>query len=139
MTIEQLIIPRFKVIADYPGNAIPVGVIFSVNDFSIMASWPIKPDKYPHLFKKIDWWEGVAGEDMPKYLKFIWHDNIDEVEVVHSWLKTNEWDKTEPNPINGFSHESHSEKGLFPRVSLNGWLPATEEEFNAFVNSNTDK
>lgn len=53
----------YKLIADYPGNTIPVG---SVLHFSLKTSygrkyttgepqqWVRDPHKYPHLFQKID-------------------------------------------------------------------------------------
>jgi hypothetical protein len=78
MTVEELLIPRFKVIADYPtmdrnGNYM-VGDILTDNgktavlkqngDAVFVCEWK----KYPHLFKKLEWWEERNIEDMPKYI-----------------------------------------------------------------------
>jgi hypothetical protein len=67
MTVDELLEPRFKVIADYPHSPFTVG--------AIMDKWnSISPDmqhygKYPHLFKKLEWWEERQPGEMPEYVK----------------------------------------------------------------------
>lgn len=80
MSNEELMRPRYKVIADYPGNIMPVGSIFwddvesieiitPTGSRSVQGSYPYRnKDKFPHLFKKLEWWEDRRPEDMPKYL-----------------------------------------------------------------------
>jgi len=76
-TEVDLLAPRYKVIADWPGREFPIGLIISnyVDDiwgdgknyeFRESELWF---KKYPHLFKRLEWWEDIKVEDMPKYMK----------------------------------------------------------------------
>ena len=147
---NELLMPRYRVIADYPNNKFKVGDILYVHyhkpyhsnntctkdkifdGYTGMWIDLSEVEKHPHLFKSIDWFWGRKESDMPKYLKFVWKGKIDEARKVEKWLYEDE--PKNMGQINGFTHESSFEKGLFPRVSLNGWTPATEEEFNYFMN-----
>ena len=149
MTNEELMIPRFRVIADYPNNNFKVGDILYAhhnkpyNNDNVCTKDKIfdgytskwidlsEVKKHSHLFQEISWWEGRNEEDMPKYLKFVWKGKIDEARKVEKWLYDNFKDRSNPN---GFTHQSSVDDTLFPRVSLNGWTPATEEEYNHFIN-----
>ncbi len=86
MKAEELLKPRFEVIADYPFNPHKVGDILSSkfetihqtttsyrNEFGDNcdeAHWcmPVEFEKYPSLFRKLNWWENRKKEDMPKRL-----------------------------------------------------------------------
>lgn len=74
---------RYKVIAPYPGMKFKVGDIFTYDreiaqtydqwidqngQEHITSSFPA----FPHLFKRLEWWEDRKPEDMPGYLK--WND-----------------------------------------------------------------
>ena len=94
MTASELMKPRYEIIASYPGISYNVGRIIepikpgsSVYDcFEASASQTIRsPEKYPHLFRKMDWWEHRKVEDMPKKLicKAIPNDN--EVMEIQEW------------------------------------------------------
>jgi len=61
-TIE-LMIPRFKVISDFPGNFIPVGSI--ITDESMADYYR----KYPSNFEELSWYDDRDKEDYPPYLK----------------------------------------------------------------------
>lgn len=82
-TEVDLMRPRFLVIADYPGLKISVGSILIPNrlDGTINNEW-VTPDnnnrcclygydlsEYPHLFRKLSWWEFRKPEEMPEYVK----------------------------------------------------------------------
>lgn len=47
--MNELLKPRYKVIADYPGSPFPVGFIMKDD----CESW----SKYPANFRKLEWWE----------------------------------------------------------------------------------
>jgi hypothetical protein len=80
--IAELLKPRYKIIDDYPGLKIPVGAILIPNrlDGTINNEWvtPDKSDrknlygydlsKYPHLFKKLEWWHERTPDELPKYI-----------------------------------------------------------------------
>lgn len=75
MTAQELMKPRFEVIGDYPGNDISVGEVFESN-----SDWPESYLlKYPHLFRKLNWWEHRKEEDMPKKVKTPDYDNVYEI------------------------------------------------------------
>jgi hypothetical protein len=76
MTTEELLKPRYKVIADFPASTISVGDIIQTNESTVAYVVEINDhsDKYamkdyPHLFKKLAWWEERKVEDMPEYVK----------------------------------------------------------------------
>lgn len=82
MTTEQLLKKRFKVIADYPKSNYAVGEILTKGDAGMVFTMPHEKDicgnvrepiesieKYPHLFKELQWWEDRKPEDMPEYVK----------------------------------------------------------------------
>lgn len=72
---EELMKPRYKVVADYPGNGFKVGDIlpdcWDGKEFpeAIIDHSLDEVPKYPHLFKPLAWWEGRLPEDMPEYIK----------------------------------------------------------------------
>ena len=121
MTVEQLLQPRYKVIADYPGNTMQVGTIFT----SILDSYWAK---YPANFQKLEWWQDRDESDMPGYVKVTrlksYYDlPIDCIRKVNSWErgKVREW-----------------VADIFPVYAVvDDLLPSTEEEYNSHINQNT--
>lgn len=94
--IEELLLPRYKVINIYPfNNHFMLNEIITLNEFDgrkhltkelnepYVLQKPLNPlsdilpitmyestfTQYPHLFKKLEWWEDRKVEDMPEYLK----------------------------------------------------------------------
>lgn len=84
MTPEQLLIPRYKVIADYPGSDFKVGQIIELEneitgEFSSVWNYNIygpSPwvysqsdfDTYPAIFRRMNWAEERKPEDLPEYV-----------------------------------------------------------------------
>jgi hypothetical protein len=81
MTKEELLQPRYKVIADWPGSPLRIGCILQDDvescfiiypdgskDLTSSYVWRNKAN-YPHLFKKLEWWEERDEKDFPKYIK----------------------------------------------------------------------
>lgn len=93
MTARELLQPRYEVIADYPKSDFKVGDVIQcsddlVNDKDVGAflrKFKYNFDKYPHLFKKLNWWEYRKLEDMPKRLicKAIKGDT--EIQEIEEW------------------------------------------------------
>ena len=120
MTNEELLQPRFKVIANFPDNTRNVGDIIYVENTK-EKYWKENFEKwlftFPHLFCKLEWWEDRKIEDLPKYLK----DKFDIFEVENYYFKNNflrfdYWDE-----------ETQTE--MFDFVS--DYEPATKEEYEA--------
>ena len=83
MKSKELLKPRFEVIADFPNNHFgKVGTFLDRNwskypndDETQSPEWSISD--FPHLFRKLDWWEKRTKDQMPKKLKSLW-DKDDE-------------------------------------------------------------
>src|SRR5438477_4551077 len=74
MNKEELMRPRYKVIADYPLSSLSLGSTIVPRDPMSACvvqggAWFIDLNKYPHLFKKIEWWEERKPEEMPEYVR----------------------------------------------------------------------
>lgn len=98
--IQEFMKPRYKVIADYPGSIFDTGAILVQNmdtvgevfmdsrdqvdpDWRFRDSNWIDPNiipKYPHLFKKMNWWEDRKPEDMPDYIVNIEFGSVYKIE-----------------------------------------------------------
>lgn len=110
MTTEDLMKKRYKVIADYPYSIFKVGeVLSSFDQFSYISESDCR--KYPHLFKPLEWWEDRKPEDLPEYVKNIWHKTYHKVE---------KWDTLE------FIIDGRVKK------HFDNYKPATKEEFEEY-------
>lgn len=70
MIVEQLLQPRYKVIADYPNSPFTVGEIVDLTNECFIGN-SLGYDSYPLIFKRLEWWEERKPEDMPEYVKRI--------------------------------------------------------------------
>lgn len=94
MKEEDLMLLRYKIIADYPDNYYPVGTIIPLDTFDdirneVVWSFDLRKsenflNKYPHLFKRLEWWEDRLRKDMPEYIKWILGNKVTVVKV-DSW------------------------------------------------------
>lgn len=115
---KNLLIPRYEVINDYPKSRYEIGHI-------IVVDWTTDEyDNFPHIYRKLNWYEKRTEDDMPKYVKFVWENKINNVLRVTSWLYNTE------NEINGFSLRE-SESSTYS--SIIGWSPATKKEYDEFI------
>jgi len=106
MKAKELLKPRFEVINGYPNSKFEEGeIIIPINKKSIhfenrKGFTVSSPKKYPHLFRKMNWWEKRTVEQMPKKLKSLARkDDIDfdiEKEEVFEII---EWDMRAMNGI----------------------------------------
>jgi len=104
MRAEELLKPRFEVIADYPYNPHDIGAIIEArkNNSSIHQTtiaytdefgekvnqmnlcMPKSFEKYPHLFRKLNWWEYRKVEDMPKKVTLL-NDKEKTIYNIEEW------------------------------------------------------
>lgn len=94
---NDLLKPRYKVMADWPfNNSYNVGDIILMQLRSDGNYWNgnndlyLREDQlrlYPHLFKKLEWWEDRKPEEMPKFLKDKENERL--VYKVYGWLQNN--------------------------------------------------
>jgi len=88
MTAKELLNPRFEVIAEYPRCEFKKGDIIERPNFNldfVATAWIEYKEKFPHLFKKLNWWEHRSVEDMPKKLVSNMPHNTGEIKFVESW------------------------------------------------------
>lgn len=130
MTPEQLLQPRYEVIADYPNSGkINVGDIL-IQDLNYPLCWLTSKnslgafsgtesewfDRYPHIFRKLQWWQHRAPEEMPEYVKI-----GDEILKVYQ--------HNDGNCANVYNGEH---KTSIPYAYL---LPATASEYEEYLKS----
>lgn len=126
MSIQELLKPKFKVIGDYPGNKLKVGEIYydtnelitevtiSEGDYTV-----VNPYIYPKVFEKVEWWEYLS-EYIAKqigYAKTIAGNSVRMVESIDVRL----------GKITFVGGKVRN---------IRQWLPATEDEYEAFINRN---
>jgi len=92
MKSSELLSPRFEVIGEYPkceflNGQILCRIKYATNDcYHVDENAPVggldlsELEKYPHLFRKMNWWEKRKIEDMPSRLVSLL-DNSDQPEV----------------------------------------------------------
>jgi hypothetical protein len=94
MEAKELLKPRFEIIADYPTLSYNVGRIIEPikedSNYYDCVDAPSSniicyPQKYPHLFKKLNWWEHRKIEDMPKRLICKAIPNDTEIMEIQEW------------------------------------------------------
>lgn len=94
MKAKELMNPRFEVIADYPSSLYGIGDLIeehepdkfhyqNCGDYQYASSQTL--EKYPHLFKKLNWWEKRNKEDMPKKLICKAIPNDTEIIEIEEW------------------------------------------------------
>lgn len=130
MTIEELLNPRYKVIAPYPNSKYRMGEIINYTDQSgsvTSDTFCQFYDKYPHLFKKLFWYEEGDEKDMPEFVKFLGSDIIWKIKKWdYRWFNTPIPEKKEENGESfSISHHFHKQK----------MLPATREEYEKYLQS----
>lgn len=131
--INDLLKPRYKVIADYPGSDFEIGAILT--KYGMLYDYEIEPGRhrsysdhmiegYSHLFQKLEWWQDRKPEEMPKYVKSISGHDIGRVYKVAN-----------PNQDGRVWHiDGEIEFGHLRRWAA-GYMPITLEEYNSYINS----
>jgi hypothetical protein len=129
LSTEMLLKPRYKVIAEDTSGDFTIGSILTLTqDFngykninSGMFHRIERIDKYPHLFRKLEWWEERKENDMPDYLKSVksnlivgvitWHTNHVTVGIQNDFFNREDIELTRK------------------------YLPATESEYNQYIST----
>ena len=134
MTVEQLLKPRYKVVDDYPFSYYDKDSVL-LFEFYHAKDGIVNFCEYPHLFRKLEWWEERKVEDMPEYLKFCDDRNStmsigdDEEPEVHKVKR--QWATSLD------THWRYGNKDCFisewhnTQYSYGAFEPATKQEYNA--------
>lgn len=119
--INELLKPRFILIKSYPGNLHEIGtIIHNLGRGNLNKGKALETsfDNYPHLFKKLEWWEHRKLEEMPEYVK-----KNDDVLLVNKY---------------DFDSNTVYVEVNYPfslRSFLNKSMPSTLEEYTTYINS----
>jgi hypothetical protein len=126
MTPEELLKPRYKVIAPYPDMPFSVGQVLLLqkhkegweytwaehDGFHSMTD--LEMSEFPHLFKEMEWWEEREEKDMPEYVKHRRGEGVLKI-VSIDWKYMS----------------VILEDDSFPRSFMN-FLPATASEYETY-------
>lgn len=82
-------------------------------------------DKYPHLFRRLEWWERRKEEEMPEYVHL-----TDKELMFHGIFKVKEWNYLTDDNIAGFDTEIEGEE---IHMYMYDTIPATEAEYNEYI------
>lgn len=151
--IEELLKPRYKVIADYPKSEFEIGEIIQfdrigflpmifledqtegwLTDFiekprgSVMYSIKMF-EPYPHLFQPLQWWEERPIEELPLYVRF------GEKGKQYAIYKIIEWNPE--HAMEDFKPWGYAErpKDYFISLRFPNNFPATREEYDNYQHS----
>lgn len=128
MTTEELLKPRYKVIADYPNSNYKLGEVLVLIKNEILNNWKIiryvdnqrdiwfesSFQEYPYIFKKLAWYAERKVEDMPQYV-------IDE-DLPLTTLRVECWHITK--------HDIYAEiENQIKTISAEFLTPSTFEEY----------
>lgn len=151
MTPEELLKPRYKVIADWPARQFMAGAILHLDepipDGRIRVwiehekqkeryLWNPEEnnhfDDYPHLFQKLEWWQERKPEEMPRYLK---DKSGNKVYSVYKHFSC-----TYPQAIRTGESDFFDDPNCWLREhdyaqNYSFYLPATLEEYNQYQSS----
>jgi len=121
MTHEQLLAPRYEVIGLWPINC-PyfIGYIINQSDNLEGASFFKKIDLYPHLFRRLNWWEKREASEMPEYVNL-------GGDILPVYYSTN---KDGSLFLHG-ENISFSVGNIYYQIT-----PATLEEYTNYINKN---
>lgn len=67
-SVEQLLQPRFKIIASWPRSGFPVGLVFTGNVLTDLQKSVIECEQYPHIFQRLEWWEERKIDELPEFV-----------------------------------------------------------------------
>ncbi len=138
MIAEELLKPRYEVIADYPDSIWLSKQVLTVlsddEDGQHLRSdiegqdniWNLHPELYPHLFKKLQWWEYRKIEEMPEYVKLEFNDKVQYVHKIERWTAENSYGQ----PL----YEYHNKVNYLMTSCVSELLPAVEQEYLDYIN-----
>jgi hypothetical protein len=118
MTTEQLLAPRYEVIADYPESPYKIGQI------EFADTWTDDPHdglhKYPAIFKPLQWHEKRLPKDMPEYIKTI---SKGEIVRVAGWNFNVFW-----------TCQASDSSHCWMQDEI---IPASQQEYDQYIKSTT--
>ncbi len=122
--MKNLLNTRFEVIADFPKSIYKIGEIIDTGyDKMFCDENSEKFSDFPHLFRKLNWWEKRKASEMPEYLKH----NANLENPNWTYVKIVKWDMN--NLIGFVDIEKRQVCDLTAWSPKYSYLPATKEEY----------
>ncbi len=132
MSIEELMKPRYKVIAEYPKCPFEIGMVLkqdmdTVGEVYVLESevgrigdknyvMPQYVEKYAHLFSPLPWYAERAAVDFTGYVKLKLNEGTVVIEITGAKFLDKEYMKWK-----------------FGGTRLNDFLPATLAEYDQYI------
>lgn len=119
--VQKLLQPRYEVVADYPHSCHTTNSVIEPDKNGFIAFTVHAPnhcgipEAYPHLFRKLSWWERREESEMPGYVK-------NDKEVYRNYgIKYGHMVKVVEEEFNCL-------------LNLHDLLPATQTDYLTFIN-----
>lgn len=124
---EELLKPRIKIIAPWPGMECQVGDIINIPSPDWVYSKKEHCDAdyfmyWPHLFRKLEWHENRKPEDMPEYVKW---KSRGEIVKVKNWAFNVFWTCEGVDSPHSWMQDEVA--------------PASEEEYNQYIKQQSNQ
>jgi hypothetical protein len=134
MTANQLLIPRYIVIDNYPDSPFKVGDIITYVREVAQAydQWEIAGkqftsngiNKYPNIFRKLNWWEHREKHELPQYV--LWTKTSNKaVSRVTTWTYSDHYGWYFTSEAGGSCKHIPNECHI---------IPATPDEYDTYMN-----
>ncbi len=134
MTTEELLKQRYKLIATYPHCPHEPGSIYTKKDGMYLREGggylnKVNLDQYPHIFKKLEWWEEREIKDLPRFVKY--ENKISRVRQLN--YDNGTWTESGYSGVGLFHLDNQYQlKGFY----WNEVEPSTEQEYNDYISKN---
>lgn len=117
-------------IADYPKSTFSVGENYPAEEIRSQSFY----NQYPHLFRKLEWWEERKPEEMPTHVRYEPTFFVDEkrgtIHKIKVWGKWGDEDKILTGQIYGIVETPNFPNEFSKQTNIAHFQPATLEEYN---------
>ena len=156
MSTEELLRPRYKVKIKAPGCPFKPGDVIEKHKYA-SGNWYIPnymydPEDYPEVFRKLEWHEDRAVEDMPQYVRVIndscardtgvfckvykWHIYDDRIPIIRGQFGA-EIEGYTPDYL--LDAEFNFPGQVYGRLNATHLQPATLAEYEQYINKKEGK
>ncbi len=119
LSIDELMITRFKVVANYPKSTYKIGAIIHCFDVKLMNESYFKT--YPAIFQLLEWWMERKEGDMPEYVKQLNGESVYKVRTHFDYEDSKGW---------GFVADHDGVNRYYSK-----YFPATEADYLTYKQS----
>ena len=105
------------------------GYCWGMEDEDNVSKWVTFCPQFPHLFRLLKWWEGLAVDELPKYVKWVDGNDVE-------YFKVDEWIRFQTDDFSAeggtlFMHDDYCTQFVY---NYDGEIyPATEAEYNDYI------